>query len=206
MPSALMRDARVVGFMDKSAAAPPPPYNFPSACSRAARMFSRSRRRISSSVTTPVVGERAGTRGSLAFDGPRFGGSRRSSRIRVGGELLPEAVECLDRQAARVDWSLHHDGRHGADEHQLGDAALAVARDVACCFAAAGRMADVDRVAQIEMRDDSGGVRRVVAHVVPIADLARAAMAPPVMSNDAIPSLHEVEPSLGGFAHLLGVV
>src|SRR5204863_3547498 len=37
----------------------------------------------------------------------------------VGGELLAEAVEDLDRQAARVGWCLHHDRRHGADEHQF---------------------------------------------------------------------------------------
>src|SRR5918996_5004480 len=54
-------------------------------------------------------------------------------------------------------------------------------------------MANVDSVAQIEMRDDRGGVRGVVVHVVTIADLARPAMAAPVMRNDAIPLLHEVE-------------
>src|SRR5437870_252777 len=53
-------------------------------------------------------------------------------------------------------------------------------------------MANVDGVAQIEMRDDRGGVRGVVVHVVTIADLARPAMAAPVVSNDAIPLLDEV--------------
>ena len=111
----------------------------------------------------------------------------------VGGELLPEAVEDLDRQAARIGWCLHHDRRHGADEHQLGDTALAVARDIVRRLAAAGRMANVDGVAQVEMRDDRGDVRGVVVHVVTLADLARPAMAAPVMGNDAIPLLHEVE-------------
>ena len=54
-------------------------------------------------------------------------------------------------------------------------------------------MANVDGVAQIEMRDDRGGVRGVVVHVVTIADLARPAMAAPVMRNDAIALLQEVE-------------
>src|SRR5213593_4376131 len=111
----------------------------------------------------------------------------------VGGELLPETVKYLDRQAARIGWRLHHDRRHGADEHQLGDTALAVARDIVRRFAAAGRMANVDGVAQIEMRDDRGGVRGVVVHVVTIADLARPAMAASVMRNDAVALLQEVE-------------
>jgi hypothetical protein len=56
----------------------------------------------------------------------------------VGGELVPEAVKDLDRQAARMGWYLHHDRRHGADEHQLGDTALTVACAIARRFAAAG--------------------------------------------------------------------
>src|SRR6266566_4439065 len=111
----------------------------------------------------------------------------------VGGELLPEAVKYLDRQAVRIGWRLHHDRRHGTDEHQLRHSALAVARRVLFRSPAAGRMANVDGVVQIEMRDDRGGVRGVVVHVMTIADLARPAMASPVMSNDAIPPLHEVE-------------
>jgi len=49
----------------------------------------------------------------------------------IGGELLSEPVEYLDGQAARICRRFHQDRRHGADEHQLGDASLAVARDVA---------------------------------------------------------------------------
>ena len=56
----------------------------------------------------------------------------------------------------------------------------AVARDVARRFAAAGGVADVDGVAQIEMLDHRGGVGGVMVHVVAVADLARAAMAAPV--------------------------
>ena len=54
-------------------------------------------------------------------------------------------------------------------------------------------MANVDGIAHIEMRDDRGGVLGVVVHFVTIADLTRAAMAAPVMSNDAIAVLHEAE-------------
>src|SRR5215831_10924841 len=54
-------------------------------------------------------------------------------------------------------------------------------------------MANVDGVAQIEMLRDRSGVRSVVVHVVTIADLARPAMAAPVMRNDAIPLFEEVQ-------------
>jgi hypothetical protein len=74
----------------------------------------------------------------------------------MGGELLPEAVEDLDRQAARIGWRVHHDRRHYADDHQFGDTAVAVTGDLMRRFAAAGRMANVYCVAQIEMCDDGG--------------------------------------------------
>ena len=71
--------------------------------------------------------------------------------------------------------------------------ALAVARDIARRLPAAGRMANVDGVAQIEVLGDRGGVGGVVVHVVTIAHLGGAAVAPAVMRNDAIPLLYEVE-------------
>ncbi len=67
-----------------------------------------------------------------------------------------------------------------ADKYQFGDPALAVARDIVRGFPPSRRMADVNRVAQIQMLDDRGRVRRVVVHVVAVAHLARAAMAAPV--------------------------
>ena len=111
----------------------------------------------------------------------------------IGGELLAQTVEHLDRQTARIGWCLYHDRRHGTDEHQLGDAALAVAGDIAGRLAAAGGVANVDGVAQVEMLDDVGGVGGVVVHVVAAADLARPAMAAPVMGDDAVALLDEVE-------------
>ncbi len=50
----------------------------------------------------------------------------------------------------------------------LRDAALAVARQVAHDLAAAGRMADMDGVLEIEMRDDCGEVVGIVVHVVAV--------------------------------------
>jgi hypothetical protein len=112
----------------------------------------------------------------------------------LAASCCAEAVEHLDRQAARIGRRLHHDRRHGADQHQLGDAApLAVAGDVARRLAAAGGVADVDGVAQVEMLDHRGDVGGVVVHVVAVADLARAAMAAPVMGDDAVALLEEEE-------------
>jgi hypothetical protein len=111
----------------------------------------------------------------------------------VGSELLPESVEHLDRQAARIGRRLHHDRRHSADEHELGDAAVAVAGDIVRRLAAAGRVADVDRVAQVEMGDESRDVGGVVIHVMASSDLCRPAVAAPVMGDDAIALPDEVE-------------
>ena len=69
-----------------------------------------------------------------------------------------EAVEDLDRQAAGVGVGLQHQRRDGADQHRLGDPAGAVTGDVAGDLAAAGGVADVDGVAQVEVLDDGGGV------------------------------------------------
>ena len=69
----------------------------------------------------------------------------------------------------------------------------AVAGDIAGRLAAAGGVADVDGVAQVEMLDDGGDVGGVVVHVVAAADLARPPMAAPVMGDDAVALLDEVE-------------
>src|SRR5262245_34495402 len=47
-------------------------------------------------------------------------------------------------------------------------------------------MANVDGTAQVEMLDDCGDIGGIVVHVVPLADLARTAMAAPVMGDDTI--------------------
>ena len=54
-------------------------------------------------------------------------------------------------------------------------------------------MADVDGVAQVEVLDDCGDVGGIVVHVVAVADLARTAVAAPVMGDDAITLRDEVE-------------
>src|SRR5262249_57289871 len=70
--------------------------------------------------------------------------------------------------------------------HQLGHAAFAVSGDVSSGLAAASRMTQVNGVAQVEVLNDSSGVRRVVIHVMTLADLAGAAMPAPIMGDDAV--------------------
>jgi hypothetical protein len=64
-----------------------------------------------------------------------------------------DAVEHLDRRAAGIGRRLQHQRRHRADQHGLGDALGAVAADIARDFAAAGGVADMDRVFQVEFFD-----------------------------------------------------
>src|SRR5690606_29549706 len=99
----------------------------------------------------------------------------------------------LDRQTTRIRGRLHHDRRHCPDENQLGDASPSVASDVARGFAAAGGMTDVNCVAKVEMLDNGRRIGRIMIHVVAVADLARTAVAAPVMSDDAITPLDEIE-------------
>ncbi len=51
-------------------------------------------------------------------------------------------------------------------------------------LAAAGRMADVNRILQIEMVGDGLQIVGIVIHVVAIAGLGRASMSAPIMCND----------------------
>ena len=58
-------------------------------------------------------------------------------------------------------------------------------------FAAAGGMADMHRTLEIKMRRQRREVVGVVIHVVAVPDLARAAVAAPVMRDDAETVVHE---------------
>ncbi len=58
-------------------------------------------------------------------------------------------------------------------------------------LAAAGGMADVDGVLQIEMRGDGREVVGIVVHVMAVAGLAGAAVAAAVMGDDAIAVIEE---------------
>ena len=68
---------------------------------------------------------------------------------------------------------------------------FAVPPEIAHDLAAAGRMADVDGVLQIEMRGHRREIVGVVIHVVAVGGLARAAVAAPVVGDDAIAALEK---------------
>ena len=53
-------------------------------------------------------------------------------------------------------------------------------------LAAAGRMADVDRVFEIEFRDQLGDVGRIGVHLIAFVGLARAAVTAAVMCDHPI--------------------
>ena len=80
---------------------------------------------------------------------------------------------------------LQHQRRHRADDRRLRHPALAVPPEVVHDLAAAGRMADMDGILQVEMRGHRREVVGIMIHVVAVADLAGAAMAAPVMGDDA---------------------
>ena len=58
-------------------------------------------------------------------------------------------------------------------------------------LAAAGGMADMDGVFQVEMRRQSGQVVGVMVHIVAVGGLGGAAMAAAVMGDDAIAMMQE---------------
>ena len=109
----------------------------------------------------------------------------------VGSERYLEVVEDFLRKAIRIGRCLHHQGRHRADQRRLRHPALAVARQIVRDLAAAGGMADVNGVLQIEMRRDRREIVGIVIHVVAVGHLAGAAVAAAVMRDDAIAVIEE---------------
>ena len=104
----------------------------------------------------------------------------------VGEDAGADLVERFHRQAAGIGGRLQHQRRHRADQHGLGHALRAVAADVAGDFAAAGGVADVDRVLQIERFDQRREVVGVGVHFVAVPRLARPAVAAAIMRDAAI--------------------
>ena len=61
-----------------------------------------------------------------------------------------------------------------------------MSRDVAHDLAATGGVPDVDGIPQIEMVGHGRQIVGVVVHVVTVADLARASVAPPIVGDHAV--------------------
>src|SRR6202012_4806651 len=103
----------------------------------------------------------------------------------VVGGAVADSVHDFLRDAVRIFIGLHKKGRDGADQDRLGHAAFAVFGDVTGDFAAAGGMADVDGIFEIERRDEFGHVGGVGIHVMSFVGLGGTAVAAPVMGDDA---------------------
>ena len=109
----------------------------------------------------------------------------------IGRELRLKSVEHFLGKAARIGRRLHHQRRHRADERRLRHPALAVACQIVRHLAAAGGMADVNGVLQVEMRRQGRKVVRIVIHVMAVAGLGGSAVAAAVMGDDAIAVIEE---------------
>ncbi len=95
-------------------------------------------------------------------------------------------VEHVDRRAARISRCLQHQRRDGADQHDLGHALRTMPSDIARDFAAAGGMADMDRVCEIQLLSELGEVVGVRVHVVAVPRLARTSVAAAVVRDAAV--------------------
>src|SRR3546814_5524431 len=71
-------------------------------------------------------------------------------------------------RSTRTDTLLPYTTLFRSDQHRLGDALGAVAADVAGHLAAAGRMADEDRVFEVQMLDQRRQVVGVGIHLVAV--------------------------------------
>ena len=109
----------------------------------------------------------------------------------IGRERHLKVVEYFFGKAVRIGGRLYHQRRHRADNGRLDHSALAVPSQIAHDFPAAGGMADMDSVLEIEMRRHSRKVVRIVIHVVAVGDLSGPAVAAAVMGDDAITVIEE---------------
>ncbi len=111
----------------------------------------------------------------------------------VRGELCLQAIKDALRQAAGVIGRLHHDRRHGADQHSFRHPAFAMAPDVVCDLAATGGVANMHRILQVEMRGQCREIVGIVIHVMAVAGLGGAAVATAIMRDDAKALVEEEE-------------
>jgi hypothetical protein len=104
----------------------------------------------------------------------------------VGGQPGPQAVEDFHRKAFRVGVGLEHQRRDRAEQYGLSYPGGAVAADVAGDFAAAGGMADQDRVMQIQRLNEGGQIVGVGVEVVAVPGLTGTPAAAAVVGDGAI--------------------
>ncbi len=115
----------------------------------------------------------------------------RDRTARLVPHLRLKIVEELLGEAARIGLALHDQRRHRADDRRTGHPLLAVPREVAHHLAAARRMPNVDRVAQIEVGHDGREIVGVVVHVEPVGHVRGAAVPAPVVRDHAVAVLEK---------------
>src|SRR4029077_12390807 len=84
-----------------------------------------------------------------------------------------------------------HQGWYCADDGRFCHPAFAVASQVVHHFAAPGRVADMNRIFEVEMCGQRRQVVGVMIHVMAIPGLAGTPVTPSVVSNHAIAALAE---------------
>ena len=102
-----------------------------------------------------------------------------------------KVIEDLLRQTIRIGIRLYHQRRDCTDEGGLRDTALAMLPQIMRYLTAAGGMADVNGVLQIEMRGQGRKIGGIVVHVMALAYLRGTSVTAPVMGDDAIAAIEE---------------
>src|SRR5580698_7711951 len=92
-----------------------------------------------------------------------------------------QAVEHLDGGTRGILVGLHHERRHGADEHGHGNTLGTVTANITRHLPTAGGVADMDCVLQVELFREFGEIIGVGIHIVAVPGLSGATMAPPVV-------------------------
>src|SRR6266576_3466742 len=109
----------------------------------------------------------------------------------VSGDLHLKTVEHFLGEPARIRRRLHHQRRYRRNDSRLGDPAFAMPRQTMHHFPAAGGMADVNGVLQVEMCGQRRQIIRIMIHVMAVSHLSGPAMASAVVGYDAIAVLEE---------------
>ena len=104
----------------------------------------------------------------------------------ISRKLRLKSVKDFFGKAVWIGRRLHHQRRHRAYQGRHRHTAFAMSSQIMRHLAAAGGMADVNGVLQIEMRSQSRKVIGIVVHIVAVARLGRAAVAAPIMGDHAI--------------------
>jgi hypothetical protein len=109
----------------------------------------------------------------------------------IDGELRLQVVKHFLGEAERICRRLDHQGRHRADQRCLARPALTMPAQIMRDFTTSGRMADVNRVLQVEMRGERSQVVCIMVHIVTVGGLRRTSVATPVVGDYAITTIQE---------------